>query len=64
MKFTIEVISLFDNSEEILTVNVISPKWAKIRAQSLSERWKLRNASAARVLNQDGRTIYSLVGGK
>jgi hypothetical protein len=63
MKFTIEVLlSRGVEREQVLyraSVDEISPKRAKTRADQLLRIWRGRGASRARVLNHQGEEIYS-----
>ena len=63
MKFTIEVLhSRGAGREEVLyhaSVDEISPKRAKVKADQLLGTWRGRGASRARVLNHQGEEIYS-----
>ena len=63
MKFTIEVVHAVEGGrQQVLnrtTVDEISPKRAKTRADQLLNAWRRRGATAARVLNQYGEELYS-----
>ena len=62
MRLIIEVVRFGDTGEEVLhraKVNVISPKWAKTRAQRLINEWKPRVANGARIVNAAGQQVYN-----
>lgn len=62
MKFTVEVVRTGDRGcENVLhrvTVEEISPRRAKTKADQLLGTWRQRGASAARVLNPRGEELY------
>ena len=62
MKFTIEIVrSVTGGREDVLhrtTVDEISPKRAKGKADQLLSGWRGRGASGARILNHQGEELY------
>lgn len=62
MKFAIVVVRADKGGrEEVLhqtTIDEISPKRAKAKAEQLISAWRGRGAAAAQVLNQHGEEIY------
>ena len=62
MNFTIEIFSTdSDGSETLLhrtTITAINPLRARNEAQHLLAAWKKRKADSARVLNEQGETVY------
>lgn len=62
MKFTIEIVRAgAGGREDILhrtTVEEISPKRAKGKADQLLGGWRNRGASGARILNHHGEELY------
>jgi hypothetical protein len=62
MKFTIEIVqAVAGGREDVLhrtTVDEISPKRAKAKADRLLHGWRRRGASAARILNHRGEELY------
>jgi len=65
MKFTIEVVRPGEGGREQVmhrtTVEEISPRRAKTKADALSLAWRKRGASAARVLNPHGEELYRTI---
>lgn len=63
MKFTIEVVRSVENRrEEVLhrsTIDEISPRRAKAKANQLVRVWNGRGATLARVLNHHGEELYT-----
>lgn len=61
MKFTIEVLRGAEHEEVLYRASVdeISPKRAKTKANQLLGIWRGRGASRARVLNHQNEEIYS-----
>jgi hypothetical protein len=62
MKFTIEIVrTVSGGREDVLhrsTVDEISPKRARAKADQLLGGWRGRGASGARILNNQGEELY------
>jgi hypothetical protein len=62
MKFTIEVVRAVEGGRgEVLhraSMDEISPKWVKVKADQLLKVWRSRGALSVRVLNVRGEELY------
>lgn len=63
MKFTIEVVRIAeDELEKVLyrsSIDEISPRRAKTKAEQLAKIWSARGATSVRVLNYLGEELYT-----